>query len=84
VKMSVMDIVDKILKVWWYVFGWIVGITLFCAGVLRISTCIYFIRLSDPYTAHFMNVGLLYILISLCILIALAIITTYSLAKYKK
>jgi uncharacterized membrane protein len=76
--------INKILKVWWSIFGLIVGIFLFYAGVSRISTGINSIRISDYYMAHFMNVGLMYIQLSLLIFIAFAIIITYSLTKKKK
>ena len=79
-----MSVINKILKVWYYIFGLIIGIILFYLGTSRISMGISSIRISDPYTSHFMNVGLLYIQISLLILIALAVIITFSLAKYKK
>jgi len=73
--------INKILKVWWSIFGLIVGIFLFYFGVLRISIGINYIGISDYYMAHFMNVGLMYIQLALLILIAFAIIITYSLTK---
>ena len=79
-----MSFIKKIFQVWHYVFGIIVGITLFYVGKSRISMGISSIRISDQYTAHFMNVGLLYIQISLLILIAITIAITYSLTKSKK
>jgi len=84
-KLSVyMSFINRIFQVWYYIFGFIVGITLFYFGKSRISMGISSIRISDQYTAHFMNVGLLYIQISLLILIALTIGITYSLTKSKK
>ncbi|MCK4650226.1 hypothetical protein KAT36_03250 [Candidatus Pacearchaeota archaeon] len=79
-----MSLINKILHVWYYFFGFVVGIILFYLGKSRISMGISSIRISDPYTSHFMNVGLLYVQISLLVLIALTIGFTYSLAKYKK
>jgi hypothetical protein len=79
-----MTFINKLLKVWYYFIGFIVGIILFYFGKSRISMGISSIRISDQYTAHFMNVGLLYIQISLLILIALTIGITYSLTKSKK
>ena len=77
-----MSFINKILQVWYYVFGFIVGITLFYFGKSRISMGIS--STTDQYTAHFMNVGLLYIQISLLILITLTIGITYSLTKSRK
>ena len=79
-----MSIINKILKVWYYILGLIVGITLFYLGTSRISMGINSVKISDPYVAHFMNVGLMYVQISVLILIALTIVITYSLTKYKK
>jgi len=73
--------INKILKIWWGVFGLIVGVSLFYVGISRISMGINSIRISDYYTAHFMNVGLMYIQLALLILIAFAIMITYSLTK---
>ena len=79
-----MSIINTILKVWPYIFGLLFGITLFYFGISRISIGISSLRITDTYTAHFANVGLLYVQISLLILIALTIGITYSLAKHKK
>lgn len=79
-----MEFINKIFQNWYYFFGFIVGISLFFFGKLRISGGISSIRVSDQYTAHYMSVGLLYVQISLLILIALAIGITYSLTKSKK
>jgi hypothetical protein len=79
-----MLVINKILKIWYYIFGLIIGIILFYFGISRISMGISSVRINDTYTAHFMDVGLLYIQISLLILIALAIKITSSLTKYKK
>jgi uncharacterized membrane protein len=76
--------INKILKVWWSIFGLIVGISLFYFGVSRISTGINSISISDYYTAHFMNVGLMYIQLALLILIVFAIMITYSLTKKQR
>jgi hypothetical protein len=79
-----MSIINKIFQVWYYFFGFILGILIFCIGKSRISSGISSIRISDPYNAHFMNAGLLYVQISLLILIALTIGITYSLTKSSK
>jgi len=79
-----MSFIKKILQTWHYILGFIVGIIIFYLGTTRISLGISGLRISDPYTAHFMNTGLLYINIGLLILIALAIGITYSLTKSKK
>ena len=89
-----MSVINKISKVRYYVSGLSVGLILFYAVILfytgtsRISMGIHSVRIVDQYTAHFMNVGLMYVQTSLLILIALTIaltiIITYFLAKYKK
>lgn len=63
------------------IFGVFVGIVLIIVGWNRISMGISSIRISDAYTAHFMNVGLLYLFLALIILIFLAIKITYSFKK---
>ncbi|HLC32581.1 MAG TPA: hypothetical protein VJJ82_02030 [Candidatus Nanoarchaeia archaeon] len=77
-----MSVIDTILKVWHYVFGLMVGVTLFYLGTSRISMGIKSVE--DAYTVHFMNVGLLYVQISLLILIAIAVSITHSLTKTTK
>jgi hypothetical protein len=63
------------------IFSVFVGIVLFIIGRNRISMGISSIRISDAYTAHFMNVGLLYIFLAFLILILLAIKITYTFNK---
>lgn len=77
-----MSVLNNILKVWHYIFGLIVGVTVFYVGTSRVSMGIGYV--TDSSTAHFMNVGLLYIKISLLIIIGFTIMITYSLAKHKK
>ncbi|MBR9683669.1 hypothetical protein GOV03_03965 [Candidatus Woesearchaeota archaeon] len=62
-------------------FGAFIGIVLFIVGAFRISTGISSIRISDAYTAHFMNVGLLYLSLAFIIIIIFAIKITHSLNK---
>lgn len=78
-----MSVIDKILKVWYYIFGLLIAIILIYVGMIRISMGINFIRISDPFTAHFMNVGLLYLQIGMFLLVGLAIILTYTLTRHK-
>ena len=82
-SMGIMRILDKILKVWYCVFGLMVGIILFYVGRERVLSGIYSVRIFDSYTAHYMSVGLMYIQISLLIIIALTIVITYSLTRKK-
>jgi len=63
------------------ILGLLAGAIIFYTGISRISTGINSIRLSDSYVAHFMNVGIIYIYISLLILLAFTIKITYSLGK---
>ena len=77
-----MSFINKIFQVWYYILGFIAGIILFYFGKSRISMGIS--STTDQYTAHFMNVGLLYIQLSLLILIVLTIGITYSLTSSKK
>lgn len=79
-----MSITNRVLKIWHYIFGAIFGVILFYLGLSRISTGIRSIRATDAYTAHFMNVGLIYIYLSLLILIFLTIIITHSLTTHKE
>ena len=72
---------SKLSKVWPYTIGVIIGIALFCAGYFRILLGILSLRVSDPYTAHYMNGGLFYILFSLFILVAVATGISHSLTK---
>lgn len=75
------SLVNKILKIWYCIFGLVVGLSLFYFGNSRVSMGIAFVE--DPYVAHSMSVGLMYIQISLLILLALAVVITYSLIKNK-
>jgi len=71
----------KILRNLGSIFGLILGISLLGFGLFRVSMGINSIRLSDSFTAHFMNVGLMYIYLGLLILIISTIVITYSLIK---
>jgi len=68
------------LKLWDFL-GAFAGIVVFYAGISRISMGVSSIRISDYYTSHFMNVGVMYVYISVLILIAFTIKITYSMSK---
>ena len=80
------SLINKVLKVWYYLFGLIVGITLFYVGLIRIESGIEILRALGEdfhFFVHYVEVGVLYIKISLLILIVLAVAITYSLANKK-
>ena len=79
-----MSVMNNIWKVCPYLFGLVFGISLFIFGIFRISMGISSVRMTDAYTAHVMNVGLLYVNISLLILIAITVMITYSLVKHEE
>jgi len=76
-----MSVINKLFKVWHYILGFFIGLILFFFGKSRISMGISAIRLSDAYTSHFMNVGLLYLQIGVLLLIAFSIFITLSLKE---
>jgi hypothetical protein len=83
-KSSKKSNLDKVLGVSPYIIGLFFGVILFYIGKTRISSGISTLRISDSYTSHYMNVGLLYVQISTLILIFIAIGITYSLMKKNK
>ncbi len=60
------------LKKWYYILGLVIGVLFSLFGIMRISISMTTIR--DPYTVHFMNLGLLYLQISLLIFVVLIVI----------
>ena len=59
-------------------FGVFVGIILFIFGIFRISSGTGSV---DAYTAHYMRVGWLYLVLASIILVFFAVKVTYSLKK---
>jgi len=82
--MGKLSLLNKIFAIWYLFFFLLVGIILFYFGTLRISMGINTIRLSDPFTSHFIDVGLLYIQLSLIFLLVITIAITYLLTKRRK
>lgn len=81
IEVSNVSFIDKVFQAWYYILGFLAGIMLFYFGKSRISLGISSIRVSDPYTAHFMSKGLLYLQLSLLILVVVSISITMILAK---
>ncbi len=66
-------------KIGTYFFPFFVGITVFYIGTVRISSGIDSIRITDTFTANYMDPGLMYIQIGLLILIGVTFGLTRSI-----
>ena len=63
------------------ILGLLPAVIVFFAGLFRVSSSISSIRISDPATAHYMGVGVLYIQISVLVIVGLVALITYILTK---
>jgi len=74
---------SDVIGVFWYIFPLVFCAFAFFFGITRISTGLIPALVEEPFTLHYVNVGLLYIKIASVVMIGLVIMLMYSLAKHR-